>query len=286
MRVGILGATGFVGRYLATALELRGDEVIAATLRDPQDAARKTAYCDVVVNLAGEPIAQRWDDAMKHRLYESRVDAPRRYIEALAGSARKPGAYVSASAIGVYGPSATATFTESSAPGADFLAKMCIGWEHEASRAGELGIRTAIVRTGIALAADGGALGNMLPAFRLGLGGTIGNGRQWISWIHIADLIGVYLLAIDGADGVLNATAPIPVTNAQFTRELGRALHRPTIFATPMFMLRAMLGEGATMLTTGQRVVPERTLSIGFGFAYPSLVEALASLLSPQPEQA
>lgn len=286
MRVGIIGATGFVGRYLTTALNLRGDEVHVASLRDPQDAARKTAFCDVVVNLAGEPISQRWSEAMKHRLFESRIDAPRRYIEALAGSDRRPTAYISASAIGVYGASATATFTESSAPGTDFIAKMCVGWEHEATRASELGMRVGIVRTGIALATDGGALAKMLPAFRLGLGGRIGSGAQWISWIHIADLIDVYLMAIDGADGVLNATAPIPVTNAQFTRELGRILHRPTVLPTPIFALRAMLGEGATMVTTGARVLPERTLSMGFGFAYPSLVEALDSLLSPQPEQA
>jgi len=285
MRVGILGASGLVGRYLRAALELRGDEVVVASLRDPQDAARKTAFCNVVVNLAGEPIAQRWTDEVKHRLLESRVDSPRRYVEALAGGERRPEAYVTASAIGYYGTSNDATFTESSAPGNDFLGTMCVAWEHEASRAGALGMRVSIVRTGIALATDGGALAKMLPPFRLGLGGSIGSGKQWFSWIHIADLVGIYLLAIDGAEGVLNATAPIPVTNAQFTRELGRALGRPTVLPTPTLVLRAMLGEGAEMLLRGQRVVPERTLSLGFSFAYPSLVEALDVLLSPESEQ-
>jgi uncharacterized protein (TIGR01777 family) len=281
-----LGASGLVGRYLRAAIQLRGDDVVEAGLRDPQAAARQTSACDVVVNLAGEPIAQRWTDEAKRRIVESRVEAPRRYLESLAAEPHRPNAYVSASAIGYYGTSDDATFTESSAAGSDFLATVCIAWEREANRAAELGMRVAIVRTGIALATDGGALAKMLPPFRLGLGGKIGSGKQWMSWVHIADLIGVYLLAIDGAEGALNATAPLPVTNADFTSSLGRALSRPTFLPTPILALRAMLGEGADLLLLGQRVVPERTQSTGFSFAYPVLQDAFDALFSRDPERA
>lgn len=279
MRVGILGATGLIGRYLATALELRGDDVVIASLRDPESAAAQTAHCDVVVNLAGEPIAQRWTPAVKRRLIESRVDAPRRYIDALTSGALRPRAYVSASAIGYYGTSDDATFTESNGPGSDFLARMCMAWEEQAFRAKSRGMRVAIVRSGIVLATEGGALAAMLPPFRLGLGGKIGTGRQWISWIHIADVVDLFLLAIDRGEGALNGTAPGPVTNAEFTRTLGAVLHRPTFLPTPILALRAMLGEGANAVLTGQRVLPQRAQSLGFTFAYPQLREALEALL-------
>jgi len=281
MRVGILGATGLIGRYLATALELRGDDIVTASLRDPESAATQTAHCDVIVNVSGEPIAQRWTPAAKRRMIESRVDAPRRYLDALKSGAMRPRAYVSASAIGYYGTSDDATFTESNRPGSDFLAKMCTAWEEQAFRAQALGMRVAIVRAGIVLATESGALAAMLPPFRFGFGGKIGNGRQWLSWIHIADVVDLFLLAIDRGEGALNGTSPNPVTNAEFTHTLGAVLHRPTVLPTPTLALRAMLGEGADALLTGQRVVPQRALSLGFAFAYPQLKGALEALLEP-----
>lgn len=280
MRIGVIGATGFVGRHLTQALQDRGDEVVTASLRDPKAAAQKLASCDAVVNLAGEPISQRWNAAIKHNIVYSRTELPRQFLDALATMPRKPAAYISASAVGYYGTSETATFTESSPPGTDFLGKTCAQWEREAMRAETLGMRVAIVRTGIALGTDGGALAQMLTPFKMGAGGIIGNGRQWISWIHIDDLVGIYLKAIDGATGVFNATAPRPVTNAEFTHALGRALHRPTILPTPTIALRVMFGEAAEILLTGQRVLPERTQAEGYTFEFGELDAAFADLLA------
>ncbi|HEY5349438.1 MAG TPA: TIGR01777 family oxidoreductase [Candidatus Lustribacter sp.] len=279
MRIGIIGGSGFVGRHLSGRLRARGDEVIEASLRDPAAAAGAVATCDAVVNLAGEPIGQRWTPAVKERMRTSRVDAPRALLDALAARNTKPAAYISASAVGYYSPSETATYTESSPHGTDFLGEVCAAWEREADRAADLRMRVAIVRTGVALGPGGGALAQMLPPFRLGAGGVIGNGKQWISWIHIDDLAGVYLHAIDGAGGVFNATAPVPVTNAEFTHTLGHVLHRPTFLPTPTFALRALLGEGADVLLTGARVLPEHTIAAGYRFAYAELESALRSLL-------
>ncbi len=279
MNVLLLGATGFIGRRLERALRARGDDVVAASLRDPEAAAAAAAQCDAIVNLAGEPLAQHWDENVKLRIESSRVEAPRRFLEALARRTFHARAYVSASAIGYYGTSESATFDETSAPGDDFLARVCIGWEREARQAAGLGMRVAIVRTGVALGADGGALAKLLPPFRMGAGGIVGSGRQWFSWVHADDVVGVYLLALDGAEGPLNACAPNPVTNAQFTHALGRALHRPTLLPVPTFALRAMLGEGADMLLQGQRVLPARSQELGYRFAFPELTGALANLL-------
>ncbi|HEX3671027.1 MAG TPA: TIGR01777 family oxidoreductase [Candidatus Cybelea sp.] len=279
MRILLLGASGFVGKHLSAALRARGDETIDGSLRDPAAAARSAAQCDAIVNLAGEPIAQRWNDSVKQRIEASRVEAPRRFIEALSAVERRCTVYVSASAIGYYGTSETETFVESSPPGDDFLARVCVGWEREAQKAAQLGMRVAVVRTGVALGDDGGALEKMLPPFRAGIGGVVGSGRQWISWVHIADLAGIYLRAIDSVEGPLNATAPYPVSNADFTHALGKALHRPTLLPVPTLALRAMLGEGADMLLQGQRVLPQRTQELGYRFAFEHLTDALANLL-------
>jgi len=242
-------------------------------------AARDCAGADVVVNLAGAPIAKRWTRAYKLEIRRSRVELTRALIERIARFDRKPMAYVSASAIGYYGMSRTETFIETSLHGDDFLARVCVEWEHEAGRAAELGIRVAIVRSGIALGRDGGALAMMLPAFRFGLGGKIGSGAQWMSWVHIDDLVDTYLRAIDGTAGAINGTAPEPVTNAIFTQTLGRVLRRPTLLGVPAAALAVALGEAASMLTEGQRVLPERTLASGYRFRYPQLEPALRALL-------
>ena len=280
MRITILGATGFIGRRLSSALRARGDAVVESSLRDPARAAEASAGSDVVVNLAGAPVAVRWTDVAKRGMTTSRVDLPHAYLDALARIENRPGAYVSGSAVGYYGFRQTdVPFDEASPPGDDFLARLCVAWEAEADRATALGMRVAKIRTGLVLGREGGVLGKLLPLFRLGLGGVIASGDQWNSWIHIDDEIGILLHAIDGASGVLNATAPVPVTNRDFTHALGRAVHRPTIFPVPAFAAALMLGEGATVLTGGQRVVPRRTLETGYAFRYPALDEALRALL-------
>jgi hypothetical protein len=280
MRVTILGASGFLGRRLAATLRGRGDDVVTASLRDPVAAAEAARASDVVVNLAGASVSARWTAKQKHEIERSRTALPHAFLEALRGGATRPRAYVSASAIGYYGTNRTATFTEASPPGNDFLARVCVRWEAEARRAEELGMRVALVRTGLVLGVEGGALAKLLPIFRLGLGGVVASGAQWYSWIHIDDQIGIYLHAIDGVDGVLNATAPHPVKNRDFTRALGRAVHRPTLFPVPAFAPSLLLGEGGVILTEGQRVVPERTLATGYAFRHPELDEALRSLVS------
>jgi uncharacterized protein len=280
MRIGVAGASGFIGRHLTVALQQRGDETVAISLRDVPAAAAAATSCATIVNVSGEPVSQRWTPRAKQRIEESRVDAPRRLIDALARSESRPTAYISASAIGYYGYSDSETFSESSPPGTDFLARVCVGWEREALRASVAGMRVAIVRTGLALGTDGGALPKLLTPFKMGAGGTIGKGTQWVSWVHIDDVVQIYLRAIDGATGIFNATAPNPVTNAQFVHALGHVLHRPTAVHTPKIALRAALGEGAEMLLNGQRVLPERTLAIGYTFTFTTIDAALASLLA------
>ncbi len=278
MRVALLGGSGFVGYALASALRARGDEVAILSMRAPERAADGATQCDAIVNLAGEPIAQRWTTAVKQRLRDSRTVLPQAFLQHLARLHPRATAYVSASAIDYYGPSATATFDESSPPGTTFLAEVCVAWEHEARGAAALGMRVACVRTGLALG-KGGMLAKLVPLFRAGLGGRVGDGGSWYSWIHVDDLAGIYISAIDDPDGALNAVAPNPVTNAEFARELGRALHKPAFFPAPTFALYAALGEGASVLLERQRVVPRRPLERGYRFKFPELPDALEDLV-------
>lgn len=278
MRVALVGGSGFIGRRVRDALVARGDDVTVTSLRDPVRAATDAAGRDVVVNLAGAPVSTRWTAAHKAAIEASRVDAPRAFLHALSTAGARPSAYISASAIGYYGMSRTATFTENSPPGDDFLARVCIAWEAQAEAARAQGMRVACIRTGLVLGTGGGALGALVPIFRAGLGGVVGSGEQWYSWIHLDDLVGIYLRAIDGLEGAFNGTAPQPVRNRAFTHALGNALHRPTIVPTPAFALRLMLGEGASIVTEGQRVLPEATLAHGYVFRYPELGAALAQL--------
>lgn len=277
MKVTVLGGSGFVGTALTAALTQRGDEVRTVSLRDPGRAAADAAGSDVVVNLAGAPVAGRWTEERKRAIATSRVDLPRAFLNALERSKRRPAAYVSASAIGYYGISRRSTFTESSPPGDGFLAQVCVAWEAEAARAASFGLRVAIVRTGLVLGRSGGALGMLLPLFRSGLGGPVASGDQWTSWIHLEDHVGILLLAIDGYAGTLNATAPYPVSNRDFTRALAAAVHRPALFPAPAFALQLMFGEGASIVTEGQRVLPEAALAAGYRFRYPTIDEACKS---------
>jgi uncharacterized protein len=282
MRVGLVGASGFIGKHLQAVLTGRGDEVVPASLRDPAAAAVAVRECDAVVNLAGEPVAQRWTSAAKERMRRSRVDGARELLDALARERTRPAAYISASAIGYYPPSEDASYTEVSDHGDDFLGDLCAAWEREAERAVALNMRVAIVRTGLALGRDGGALKKMLPSFQLGFAGVLGSGKQWLSWVHIDDVTGIYCLALDGASGTFNATAPHPVTNEDFTRTLATVLHRPAFAQVPSFALRLMLGEGADILLTGARVLPQHTLEAGYMFRFTTLDDALRDLLIPR----
>ncbi len=300
MRVTVTGATGRIGTRLVGALRKRGDDVTVlsrnpdkarATLQveahawqpesEPAPAAALAAR-DGVVHLAGEDVAQRWSDDAKRRLRSSRELGTRNLVTGLREADPRPGVLVSSSAVGFYGPHGDEPVTEDSAPGDDFLGQLCVTWEREASAAEELGLRVVRVRTGIVLDKDGGALAKMLPFFRLGVGGPVAGGRQYMAWIHVDDLVGIYLAALDGEhwSGAVNATAPTPATNKEFSEALGRALHRPALAPVPSFAIRALYGEMAQIVITGQRAVPQRTQALGFSFAHSELDEALRSALA------
>ncbi len=306
-RVTLTGATGLIGPQLVTALRARDYEVTVLT-RDPDRARAKLVAVeairwdlmseaappqalvgrDAVVHLAGEPVAQRWSAAAKRAIRESRVQGTRNLIEGLklAGQSElgeRPGVLVSSSAVGYYGAHGEEPLDEDAPPGSDFLAEACVEWEHEALRAQELGMRVMTVRTGIVLDASGGALAKMLPPFRLGVGGPVAGGRQYMSWIHTEDLLGIMLAALEDErwSGPVNGTAPEPLPNRDFSRVLGRVLGRPAFAPVPALGLRLLYGEMAEIITTGARAVPAKALVLGYEFRHPKLDEALRSALSP-----
>ncbi len=291
----VTGATGFIGTRLVEHLLARGDAVYYLARKSssklpsqasfhPWDVSQKPelnalSRIDVIFHLVGEPIAQRWSDAVKKRIYDSRVDGTRRLVSAIRELRHKPRALISSSAIGYYGDRGDEVLTESKGAGAGFLAEVCRDWEREASRARDLGVRVVPIRTATVLGRGGGALKSMLPPFRLGIGGKFGNGSQWTSWIQIEDLVRLYMFAADNTavNGVLNGSSPQPLTNAQFTRALGRVLHRPTFVPMPRFAMKLMLGEMSDFLFTSLRVVPEAAEQAGFQFQYPEIEAALNS---------
>ena len=292
MQVLITGGTGFIGRALARALLARGDQVTVLS-RDAAHAAHRlaagavataelpAAVPDAVVNLAGENLgAHRWTAARKREFIDSRAGTTRRLVEWMRASKRRPAVLVSGSAVGYYGARGDADLVESDPPGEEYQSELCRTWEAEAQRAEELGVRVCRVRTGIVLGPDGGALAAMKPAFMLGLGGWLGDGRQWMSWIHRADLIALILWLIDGESrsGAYNAAAPQPVTNRAFAKALGASLHRPALVPMPAAAVRVLVGEMAHLLLTGQKVLPQRALAEGFAFRFPELGAALAEV--------
>jgi uncharacterized protein len=301
-RVTVTGATGLLGPQLIAALTARGAQVTVLS-RDPDRARSKlgevTAFAwdpmgeaapaealigrDAVVHLAGAPVAQRWSAEAKEEIRTSRVTGTRNLLAGLAAmnEPERPRTLVSSSAIGYYGPHGEEPLDEDAPAGQDFLAHVCVEWEAEAARASDLGLRVVQVRTGIVLDAAGGALQKMLTPFRLGVGGPVAGGRQYMSWIHADDVVGMMLTAIEDErwSGPINATAPEPVTNAAFSRALGRVLHRPALLPVPGLALRALYGEMAEIVTTGARAVPAKALVLGYEFRHAQLEPALQAAL-------
>jgi hypothetical protein len=278
MNISISGASGFIGRHLMKSLAQAGHSLRALSRHTPPAESLREA--DAIIHLAGEPVAQRWTAAAKQRILDSRVVGTRNLVEALAALPRRPEALICASAIGYYGSRGDEVLTESSAPGSGFLPEVCVAWEREALAAEAFGIRVVRVRTGVVLDANGGALVRMLPPFRMGLGGRLGSGRQWMSWIHLEDLAALFQFAVESqVRGPLNAVAPNPVTNSDFTRELAHALRRPAVFPVPEFALKMLFGEMADVLLASQRVAPAAAEAAGFRFRFPQLAPALESLL-------
>ncbi len=297
MDVAITGSSGLIGTALANALHERGDRVVPVVrgnglgLRwDPAagtiDSAGFEGF-DAVVHLAGEGIGEKkWTDEQKRKIRDSRVRGTELLAGTLAGLERRPSVLVSGSAVGWYGDRGDERLTEASGPGPtdDFLVNVCLAWEAATAAASEAGIRTVHLRTGIVLSADGGALDRMLTPFKLGLGGRIASGRQYMSWISLADEVGAILHAIDTADlsGPVNATAPAPVTNLEFTHALGQVLHRPTKLPTPLLPLKLVYGAELVqhLLVEGARVMPAALDASGYTFVHPTLDVALAALLA------
>ena len=296
MKVTLTGASGFIGRRLIDRLLADGHHLHVLGRHRPETMPREVSFSrwdatsgivpeealrevDSVINLAGEPVAQRWNPQVKRHIRESRVVGTRSLVQALAKRTERPRTFVSASATGFYGERGSEVLTEQSAPGTGFLAEVCSEWESEARLAGSLGLRVVTLRIGIVLGEEGGALKQMLPPFRLGVGGPMASGKQWMSWIHVEDMVNTILFALrePNLSGPANATAPFPVQNAEFARALGEVIHRPAILRTPALALKLMLGEVAEVVLASQRVLPKVLEDAGFTFRYPHLREALAS---------
>jgi uncharacterized protein (TIGR01777 family) len=274
MKVAITGAGGFIGSRLSAELKSRGHAVVALPRGKPGDLSG----VDAVVNLAGEPVAQRWTAAAKERIRASRVEGTTTLAAAIAAADPRPRMLASASAAGYYGDRGAAELDESAAPGDDFLASLCVEWERAADGAG---VRVVKVRTGVVLHRSGGALKTMLPPFRAGVGGPVAGGRQYMPWISLDDLVGIYLSALseDTWSGPVNGCAPRPCTNAEFARALGRALKRPAVVPVPALALKVLFGEMSSVLTASQRMVPRRALELGYEFRHRDLDAGLRAAL-------
>ncbi|HEX8645448.1 MAG TPA: TIGR01777 family oxidoreductase [Thermoleophilaceae bacterium] len=298
MRVAVTGATGTIGSALVADLLARGDEVVALS-RDPESAREKLGEgissvrwanpsaepapsdalsgCDAVVHLLGEPVDQRWSDEAKERIRASRVFGTRYLVAALRDASPRPRVLVSQSATGWYGPHGDETLDESVPAADDFLARVVRDWEDEARAAEELEMRVALMRCGVVLSPSGGALGKMMLPFKLGVGGPIAGGRQYVPWVHLDDVVGALVCALEDERlrGPLNLTAPEPATNRELSKALGRVLRRPAVLPVPGFALKLMYGEMSSIVTTGARVVPARLAELGYRFRQPDLEDAL-----------
>lgn len=300
MRFLISGSTGFIGKKLVTNLLNEGHEVRALSRRPETvrklfggkvrgwewEASHKPVPreslegVDSVIHLAGEGIAdKRWTEARKKEIYDSRIDGTRVLVNAMLSQPVPPKSFVCASGVGFYGDRGDEILNENSKPGSDFLAKVCVGWEREAFAA-KAKIRTCALRTGMVLGRDGGALKKLLPLFKLGLGGPVGNGRQWVSWIQVDDLVRLYIEAAGNSvyHGAVNAVAPNPVTNAQFSYSLGKAVHRPAFLPAPAFAVKLAMGELAVLVLSSQRALPDFATSHRFAFNFQNAQAALDAL--------
>jgi len=301
MRIVITGGTGLIGSAVAREMGSAGHEVVVLT-RDPAktgplppntravqwdgrtagDWAKLLDGDTVIVHLAGDSVAAgRWTEEKKRRIRDSRVESGRAVLEAVRQAKAKPRALLQGSAVGYYGDAGDEVVSELHPPGKDFLARVCVEWEASTAEVAAMGVRRPVLRTGIVLSDQGGALPRMALPFRMLAGGPLGNGRQWLAWIHEVDEVGAirFLIEREEADGPFNLTAPGPVTNRELSRALGQVLHRPSFAPAPGFALRLLLGEMADVLLHGQRAVPRRLLDLGYVFRYPEALGALRSLL-------
>jgi uncharacterized protein (TIGR01777 family) len=298
MKILVTGATGFVGQRVVKQLTDGGDQVVVLTRNiakgalyfgnkcqyfmwsDTATLPPKEAFdgVDAVINLMGEGIAdKRWDESQKKKIYDSRIVATTNLIEVIKGLSKKPTSFISASAVGIYGNRSDEEINESSTTADDFLARICKDWELAASKAKDLGIRTAIIRIGVVIGKDGGALKKMLPIFKLGAGGPVGSGKQYMSWIHVDDIAGMFVRAAKDStlDGIFNGTSPYPARSKDFARELGKVLHRPAFAPAPALALKLVFGEMSQVLLDGQKVLPVKFKEKKFSYRYPTLEMAL-----------
>jgi len=298
MNIAITGGTGFIGRRLVRRLIAAGHSIhllvreartgfgpqVQISVWDALDiepAPESLAEADAVIHLAGEPISQRWTPAAKRRILDSRVEGTRRLVEALADLKRRPSTLVCASAVGIYGSRGDEILTDAAAPGQGFLAEVCQAWEKTAGVAADLGLRVVRLRAGMVLGKEGGALAQMLPPFRWGLGGKLAQGNQWVSWIHVDDLADLLRFALENPklSGPVNGTSPNPVTNTEFTKALADVLRRPAVLTIPASALGVLYGEMAEVVLASQRATPAAALAAGFEFRYPEVRAALQNLL-------
>jgi uncharacterized protein (TIGR01777 family) len=298
MTITITGASGFIGRRLMRALTAGNHSIrvlsrhagtnlppnvklyVWDALKSPPPS-ESLEGADAVVHLAGEPVAQRWNDEVKQKIRDTRVGGTRHLVQALTSLPNRPGVLVCASAVGYYGSRGEEVLTESSPPGSGYLPDVCVAWEKEADAAEPLGMRVVKLRTGVVLGANGGALARMLAPFKAGMGGKLGHGDQWMAWIHIDDQVGIIQHAIENpVRGPFNSTAPNPVTNSDFTKTLAHALGRPALVPMPVFMLKTMFGEMSEIMLASQRVLPKAAEEAGYKFRYAELEGALRQAVS------
>ena len=297
MQVLLTGGTGFIGSQLCGRLLKAGHQLTVLSRRPGQvkalcgqavqplaslDKLTPESHFDAVINLAGEPIAdKRWTEKRKQQLMESRLGTTRKLVQVMKNMTQQPECLINASAVGFYGDQRQRTVDESTAAHDEFSHQLCRLWEEAASEAAQCGVRVCIVRIGLVVGSGGGFVSKMLLPFKLGLGGTIGSGEQWMSWVHREDLLRVFewLMTHEQAEGVYNGTAPHPVSNRDFTFTLATVLHRPTLLPMPAFVAKVLFGDMSQLLLTGQRVLPKRMTEAGFEFQYPELKAALESVL-------
>ncbi|MEP7213546.1 MAG: TIGR01777 family oxidoreductase [Acidobacteriota bacterium] len=293
MKILITGASGLIGKALQASFRQKGYEMLLASRKEPKNAneikwdlengfadASKLEGVEAVVHLAGENVSGglRWSDEKKKAIRDSRVIGTRSVVDAMAAMNVKPKVFIASSAIGFYGDRADEVMTESSSAGTTFLSEVCTEWEAESRRAEDAGIRTVLLRTGIVLSKDGGALAAMLTPFKFGVGGVVGSGKQWMSWISLDDMVGIINFAIEQENirGAVNAVAPNPVTNEEFTKALGDVLYRPTFLPLPAFAVNMVFGEmGDALLLASTRVIPKRIEDAGYKFEYTDIRKAI-----------